>query len=95
MSLNSKKLLKAGRIFVDTVCDCIFARDLCVGLNIPFVRNRQLFCVVLDPGWTPDLACHSRPKNTWRSMGLRLLRTPLFPTFLCRFGPPIYIRGGL
>lgn len=71
----------------------IFPIDLLFGLNIPFARKRQLFCVDLDPGWTPDLGYWTPPKNAWRSIDLGAFSGLPKAEFLRRFGPPICIRG--
>jgi hypothetical protein len=95
MRLDSIKFGEIGQLFAKTDRNSIFLRDLVFGLNISFDRKRQLFCVHLDPGWTPDLGSWAPSKNTWRSIGLRVTSGLSKDEFLSRFEPLIFVRGGL
>lgn len=95
MDLNSKNFPGLSRALEKSARNPIFPNNLLIGLNIPFARKRRLFCVDLDPRWTPESRRYGSLKITWRSIGFDHFKGVIQGNFSCRFGPPICVRGAV
>lgn len=73
----------------------IYLQVLSVGLNIPLSPAYPLFCVDLDPRWTPESGICKRRKNGWSSMVFRCFAGLRSAGVSRRFGPPIRGKGGV
>lgn len=95
MVLDSKKFSEYVSISDNLVPNHIFPKVLLIGLNMLLSPSYSLFCVDLDPRWTPESGHYKRRKNAWSSIGFQYFFGLSSVGVLCRFGPPICGKGGV